>query len=481
MPTYRYFLNSSGNSYRQTWSDPVGYVWSSNYVPSKPTTTVPNGYYEVDQPYEEYQGVLQKTRSVDNYEIENNNQGNRANKIEIYKTVEGSFSGYTDYDHFSFDIDKPQKIYINFAFMPSSGLGTASETYAAVALYHDTNGDGEIDTETESYLLKAVNTHDSQYINLGDIGEYTLQLFPWVNYSDSEYRFIIESDAPQTYTASENGLEITHSGNSDVTVNADVEIKAIDNENAATAVAIHVANEGFGSATVNSLKGIISDWNGVYINNKYCAKNIFVNVHDVEALNVAVYVSNGGTGINDITINGQITVTRISAEFERSIGVFALGADTKITVAAGANIISNYIGIISPPFVDTNDTITVNGSVTGLYKAIWLVAGDDTVNLGPEARISGIIDGGSGSDIANFSANQTSLYNFTYNETTKASVVQIDGKAITFKDFELFKFLDDTSAMNASEMASTFYKPHCRSSCFITRWLRSFWFRCCYA
>ena len=179
-----------------------------------------------------------------------------------------------------------------------------------------------------------------------------------------------------------------------------------------------------------------------------------MNVHDIEASNTGVYVTNWAAGATDITVNGQITISGTVGY--HPVGVLALGADTKITVASGADVTSSNIGIQTDNYAYTNDTITVNGSVAGLYKAIWLVAGDDTVNLGPEARISGIIDDGSGSDIANFSANRTSLYNFTYNETTKASVVQIDGKAITFKDFELFKFLDDTSATNASEMASNF-------------------------
>ena len=88
--------------------------------------------------------------------------------------------------------------------------------------------------------------------------------------------------------------------------------------------------------------------------------------------------------------------------------------------------------------------------------AILLGGGNDTVNLGATAKIKGTIDGGTGSDTANFSVAKSAVDKFTYNDTTKTAVVTISGKATSFKDFESFKFADVSSGMTAEEAVSTF-------------------------
>ena len=88
--------------------------------------------------------------------------------------------------------------------------------------------------------------------------------------------------------------------------------------------------------------------------------------------------------------------------------------------------------------------------------AISLGGGNDTVNLGTTAKITGMIDGGTGFDTVNFSVTKSAVDTFTYNDTTKTAVVTISGKSTSFKDFEAFKFADVSSGMTAEEAMSTF-------------------------
>ena len=69
--------------------------------------------------------------------------------------------------------------------------------------------------------------------------------------------------------------------------------------------------------------------------------------------------------------------------------------------------------------------------------AISLGGGNDTVNLGTTAKITGMIDGGTGFDTVNFSVTKSAVDTFTYNDTTKTAVVTISGKSTFLKTLRL--------------------------------------------
>ena len=199
---------------------------------------------------------------------------------------------------------------------------------------------------------------------------------------------------------------------------------------------------GFGQNAANTITTGIWAWNWS------TAHDLVITAIDVTGLEGAIFAQNQGTGSTDVTVSGTVEAVGASGE-----GIEVQGADAKITLTHTARVIGIDEGIET---TDGNDAVIVEGSVTGLSgTAILLGAGNDTVTIGSSATITGIVDGGTSSDTANFSVNKSSVDSFAYNELTATAIVTVGNQITTFKDFEYFKFLDDTSAMAAADVAGT--------------------------
>jgi len=235
----------------------------------------------------------------------------------------------------------------------------------------------------------------------------------------------------------------------DITINA--------NQVESYGAAIWADNQGTGSTyitTTGQITGGLGQTTatmitmGIYAWNEPNAKNIEIVAKDVIGLEGAISVINLGKGSTDIIASGNVEAVGASGE-----GIKATDASSSITVTKTASVYGITEGIETD---SKADTVTVNGSVTGLNgTAILLGGGNDTVNLGTTATITGTIDGGTGSDTASFSVAKSAVDTFTYNDTTKIAVVTVVSTVTTFKDFEYFKFSDDTSAMTTAEAVTT--------------------------
>ena len=123
-------------------------------------------------------------------------------------------------------------------------------------------------------------------------------------------------------------------------------------------------------------------------------------------------------------------------------GIHILGAESFITVAGTGSVTGDGEGIET---TDNADTLTINGSVTGANgTAIKLNGGADTVNIGVNATISGIIDGGAGADIIKFAAVKsaatvTSLASYTEIAVNYGAYTN----TIRLSNIEQAEFLDD--------------------------------------
>ena len=231
----------------------------------------------------------------------------------------------------------------------------------------------------------------------------------------------------------------------DVTVFTDGDVTSNDR-------GVFAWNYGSGETSITSTGTVTAGNNdGIYAENEEIstASDITIKANNVNAFDDGIVAINYGSGTTKISVSGKIVGRGSEAQ-----GIHTFESEANITVLATASVIGAAEGIETD---SKADIVTVNGLVTGLNgTAILLGAGDDTVTLGSMAKITGFIDGGTGSDTANLSVAQTSLYNFSYNETTKMVVVAIDSNETTFKDFEYFRFSDNTVLMTASEAASNF-------------------------
>ena len=105
MPTTKYFLNDEGSSTFQRWTD--AYYIPFRMVPSQPLDSVPSGYFEVSEPYDEYQSILFDTKEVKTLETESNNTTSVALRISTNEAIKGSFSHTEDYDFFLLSSQQP--------------------------------------------------------------------------------------------------------------------------------------------------------------------------------------------------------------------------------------------------------------------------------------------------------------------------------------------------------------------------------------
>ncbi|MDB0060365.1 hypothetical protein N9E97_03195, partial [Planktomarina sp.] len=254
-----------------------------------------------------------------------------------------------------------------------------------------------------------------------------------------------------------NGIYVINrpdSSTTDIVVNA--------NTVSAWFAGIATVNYGSGSITITAtgaVKGGVSrmedvskaDINppGISAANVIAGTDINITANDVSGQGRGIFARNLGTGKTEISVSGKIVGSGSDAE-----GIHTVGSESTITVLTSSTVSGTTEGIKTD---SKADTVTVNGSVTGLNgTAILLGGGNDTVNLGTTATITGTIDGGTGSDTANFSVSKSAVDTFTYDDTTKTAVVTVDSTVTTFKDFESFKFADVSSGMTAEEAVSTF-------------------------
>ena len=276
-----------------------------------------------------------------------------------------------------------------------------------------------------------------------------------------EEPIIIETDASEplmTYIVPTSGSNINHTGIG-ATVNANVDVST-------SSVAILINNNGTGSTTITAagtVKGGVGrnetttgiNPAGISAVNATTATNLTITAKDVSGQGYGIYAENLGTSTTEISVSGVIVGSGAESK-----GIHTKGSEATITVLTLASVSGTAEGIKTG---NTADTLTINGSVTGLNgTAILLGRGNDTINLGITATITGTISGGLGSDTANFSVAKSEVDKFTYDNTTKTAVVTISGKAISFKDFETFKFADASSGMTAEEAVSNFlvsYNP----------------------
>jgi hypothetical protein len=149
-------------------------------------------------------------------------------------------------------------------------------------------------------------------------------------------------------------------------------------------------------------------------------------------------------------------------------GIDVWGAKSSVTVHANGSVTGETQGI---SLTANHDSLTIHGSVNGKTgTASSLNAGNDTVTIGSSAKITGSIDGGTGTDTANFLVAKSSVDSFTYYETTNTAVVAVGSQKISFKNFEYFRFSDDTSAMTTTNAVNTFIKSSLDvSSTLVTR------------
>ncbi|MDC6454925.1 hypothetical protein PQY68_06770, partial [Planktomarina temperata] len=223
---------------------------------------------------------------------------------------------------------------------------------------------------------------------------------------------------------------------------------------------IYAVNYGSGSTTISSSGSVKASFNqsdetynqaGIEAYNASSTTDIKITAKNVEALTHGIFAKNLGSGTTEISVSGNIVGHGSGAE-----GIHTFGSGATVTVLTTASVRGTAEGIETD---SKADTVTVKGSVTGLNgTAILLGGGNDTVNLGATAKITGTIDGGTGSDTASFSISKSAVDSFTYDDTTKTAVVTVDSTVTTLKDFEYFKFSDDTSAMTTAAAVTTLTK-----------------------
>ncbi|MDA9991214.1 M10 family metallopeptidase C-terminal domain-containing protein [Paracoccaceae bacterium] len=233
----------------------------------------------------------------------------------------------------------------------------------------------------------------------------------------------------------------------DVTVSADGDVTSND-------AGIYVWNEGSGSTSVTSSGKVTSTSTGIFARNKEnsSASDIIIIAKDIDAeWGIAAANHGSAAGISEITVTGVIDAKAwgITTDYTNSKAA-------TITVSENASVLGFSGGIATG---EKADTVTIIGAVLGMGgTAIRLGLGNDTVNLGKSALTNGVIDGGTGAYTANFSVAKSAVDSFTFNEASKTAVVTVNSQVTTFKDFEYFKFSDDTSAMTTANAVSTFNK-----------------------
>ena len=282
-------------------------------------------------------------------------------------------------------------------------------------------------------------------------------------------------------TANDKGLFVWNDGSGQTSVTSEGTVTALNAtaiyaENVETSTAsdiiisaknangfdegIMAINHGSGSTTITAtgaVKGGVGrnetttgiNPAGISAVNGATATNLTITAKDVSGQGYGIYAENLGTGANEISVSGVIVGSGTESK-----GIYTKGSGATITVLTSASVSGTDEGIKTG---NTADTLTINGSVTGLNgTAILLGSGNDTINLGTTATITGAISGGIGSDTANFFVAKSAVDTFTYDNTAKTAVVTISGKATSFIDFEAFKFVDVSSGMTAEEAVSTF-------------------------
>ena len=220
---------------------------------------------------------------------------------------------------------------------------------------------------------------------------------------------------------------------------------------------IYAINFGSGNTSVTSSGNVYASLNqndenynqaGIEVYNSASAHDVTISARNVEALTHGIYAKNLGSGSIEVSVTGTVVGRGSGSE-----GIHTAGSAATIVVASTAYVKGAAEGIETD---GSSDIVTVEGSVKGLSgTAILLGAGNDTVTIGSSAIITGIVDGGIGSDRANFLVAKSSVDGFVYNDETNTATVTVGNQITTFKDFEYFKFSDDTSAMATADVAST--------------------------
>jgi len=202
---------------------------------------------------------------------------------------------------------------------------------------------------------------------------------------------------------------------------------------------ISVNNYGTGSTTITATGQITGgSWQqdqtvksaGIKVKNEATAKNITITAKNVEGIFHGLTANNFCSGVTEVRVSGSI-IGRGERDGEGAEGIHVLGAAATVTVTSAASVIGDGEGIET---TENADIVTVNGSVTGKNgTAIKLNGGADTINIGANSTITGIVDGGDGSDTVTFGVAKGAIESFSYNQSANSATVITNGLETTLK------------------------------------------------
>ena len=263
----------------------------------------------------------------------------------------------------------------------------------------------------------AGNSHSVRVRNQGT-GYLTMSGSGTINNSDGKAVELSHSGSGAlsfewgTLTAKNEGIDITSLGDGIVTVSAtsvtssDEESVVIINSGAgavsvnitnATAKknAVQVENLGAGALTFTST-GTISSTGSAEVATGVdlvsSGNTLSVTVNDVNATKDGVRAVNNGSGVTNVTLNGDILLSGTGAKFGITLSG-ATGASATVTVNSGATISGAQTGVYARARTTESVYVVFSGSVNATSRGV--VASNDGIG-DVEVTIDGDITSGSG-------------------------------------------------------------------------------------
>ena len=206
-------------------------------------------------------------------------------------------------------------------------------------------------------------------------------------------------------------------------------------------------NSGHGDTLITMLGDVYSgNYKGIYADHEEIgstAKNINIHAHNVNASSHAISAINNNDGLNKIYVTGLIETHESNA-----IGILSKNGTSDITVSSEA-IVKSSKTISTGQY---RDNVTINGTLIATGgTAVATFNSDDTLTIGLEAKVTGLMQGGSGSDTVNFAISKSDVEGFDYNEAEGTITISTSDESYSFDNFEFFKFADDKNALSLRE------------------------------
>ena len=217
----------------------------------------------------------------------------------------------------------------------------------------------------------------------------------------------------------------------------------------------NVTNSGNVSTTGSRAAGITASGNVTNSGDVSTSGNAAAGIRGVNVTNSGD-VSTTGSTANGITATGNATNSGdVSTTGDGAYAIFATGnvsnsGDIQVSGSSAEGIISNGSG---------GNNIVVSGSIIatgGATTAINAGSGNDTVTLNSNARIQGIVKGGSDSDTLNLNqtvseCNASALNASATTQTGAAGGLTVNGGAFTWTNFEaLVAAMTNANSCNAT-------------------------------